>query len=303
MTHLLDGKIIRDEIKARLKAEVTSFAAHSSKLAMPTLAIIQVGKNPESTTYIAQKKKFGKEIGVRVDHVVFPESVSEQELLSSIDTLNTNPEVSGIIVQLPLPASLVNSREKIINAIDPAKDVDGLSAESIKNVWANKMDGFVPATAKAVMTLLNYYKIPVAGKRVTVVGRSELVGKPLSLCLINANATVTVCHSKTVNVPEETKRADILIVAAGKPHLIGPAHVSPGQVVVDVGINLLTGTKLEEEIPAKKLVGDVDFEAVKDTVAAISPVPGGVGPLTVASLFENVVAAFKRAHLPVKKVV
>ena len=181
-------------------------------------------------------------------------------------------------------------KEKIIAAIDPAKDVDGLTPWNQKMLLENKK-GFVPATAKGVISLLDFYKIPIEGKKAVVVGRSSLVGKPIALSLLKRNATVTVCHKKTRNLSQETKSSVILVVAAGSPKLIGKNGVSRGQVVVDVGINSVGGKKLLDEVPKRKIVGDVDFDAVKKIVKAISPVPGGVGPMTVVSLFENLVEA------------
>lgn len=284
---ILDGKKVRDEIKARLKKEIDSRGEASPK---PTLAILQVGENPESTRYIEQKKIFGAEIGAVVSHIKFPEDVTQVEIIEKIKTLNADAATHGIIVQIPIPKHL--DKDTIIDTIDPRKDVDGLTAANVKKLWANDESGLIPATALGVVTLLDFYRITLARRRVAVVGRSELVGKPLFLALTNRDATVTLCHSKTENLAEITKQADIIVVATGKPHFITKDYVSPNQVVVDVGINLITGTKFEEEIPDKKLVGDVHFEEVKDIVSAISPVPGGVGPLTVASLFENLLKSF-----------
>ena len=270
---MLSGAVIRDGTRNKLKKEVARMKKK------PVLVIIQIGSRKESDTYIRQKIMFGENIGVKVLHEKFPENISENKLLAKIAGLNKDKAIDGIIVQLPFPKRL--NKEKILNSIAPGKDVDGMTAQNIRSLWTGEEKSFLPATVRGIITLLSHYKIPLSGKRIVIVGRSILVGKPLAMAMLNRNATVTVCHSHTKNLADETKRADILIVAAGKPNLIGKKHISRGQIVVDVGINSVKG----------KLAGDVDFEAVKDIVRAISPVPGGVGPLTVASLFENVVRA------------
>ena len=282
---LLDGKRVRDEIRAALQKKTGAFSTK------PKLVIIQIGENEESDTYIRQKKLFGESIGALVEHVKFPSDISESDLSSAIEKYGNNKTVHGIIVQMPIPAAL--NRSRIVDAIRPDKDVDGLGSANVKALWENK-HGLVPATTKGIMSLLSYYKIPVAGRRVVVVGRSSLVGRPTAQALLNANATVTIAHSKTTNLPEIARTADILIVAAGKPHFIQRDHVREGQAVIDVGITTVTGEKLDDEVPEKTIAGDVHFDVVKDIVAAISPVPGGVGPVTVASLFQNLVSAYEK---------
>lgn len=282
---LLDGKKVRDEIKVALAREVATFASK------PKLAIIQVGANKESNAYIIQKKKFGAEVGISVEHVVLAEGISQISLLSQIRELNDDRGIHGIIVQLPLPPHIDTHR--VLEEIAPGKDVDGLHSVNMKLLLEGKAGGFVPATAKGVMSLLQHYKIPLAGVRVAVLGRSILVGKPIALCLINLGATVTVCHSQSVGVEKITKASEIVIVAIGKPEAIGKSYFSKGQVIVDVGINSVEGKKLDDEIPARELVGDVDFDAAFKKAKAITPVPGGVGPMTVASLFQNVVSAYR----------
>ncbi len=283
---LLDGRKVRDEIRETLRKRVESF---SSK---PKLVIIQVGEDEESEAYIRQKKAFGESIGAVVEHRKLAAGISEQELVETLREYNADPAVHGIIVQIPIPAHLDKSR--IVDGIAPQKDVDGLGSFSIKALWENRNEGFVPATTKGIMSLLSYYKIPVAGKHVVVVGRSVLVGKPTAQALLNANATVTIVHSKTENSDVITSSADILVVAAGKPHFIQRDDVREGQVVIDVGITAVTGEKLDEEVSEKIITGDVHFDDVKDIVGAISPVPGGVGPMTVASLFQNLVSAYEK---------
>lgn len=288
MSLLLDGRVARGKREEELRNKITRFWTS------PTLAIIQIGNNAESTAYIIQKKKCADRIGAKVEHLILPNFITEQEVISHINHFNTDKNVHGIIVQLPIPATL--SKMRIIETIDAHKDVDGLTSHSLKHLWKGDKSGFIPATAKGVMTLLDQYKISLEGKHVVILGRSELVGKPIALAALAQNATVTVCHSKTPHVEKITQLADVLIVAIGKPHHITPKFVKEGQVVVDVGINLVGGAKLEDEIANHKLVGDVQFADIKNIVAAISPVPGGVGPMTVVSLFENLVHAYDLQH-------
>ncbi len=259
---LLDGKALNLIIAENLQRKILKLKTK------PKLVIIQVGNKEESNTYIKHKLKFAETIGAIAEHVKLPETISETSLLSRLEKLNRDKSVHGVIAQLPLPNQI--DPKVISQAILPEKSVDGSAF-------------FLPATTRGILTLLDHYKVQIAGKKAVVVGRSELVGKPTTLALINRDATVTVCHSKTKNMAAETRTADILIVATGKPNLIGSKHISKHQVVVDVGINLVKG----------KLVGDVDFSKVSKIVRAISPVPGGVGPMTVASLFENLLDAYK----------
>jgi methylenetetrahydrofolate dehydrogenase (NADP+)/methenyltetrahydrofolate cyclohydrolase len=275
MPKILDGKVVRDEILKKLKREIRISKRN------PILAIIQIGNLKESIRYIEQKKIFAEKIGAKVDHIKLSSNTSLGELLNEIDKLNKKKSVSGIIVQLPLPNHL--SVYPIVRSISPAKDVDGL----------NPLSPFTPATARGIVSLLDFYKIQISGKQIVVVGRSNLVGKPTALSLLARNATVTIAHSKTKNLKQITKQADILIVAIGKSQFINEKYVKKGQVVIDVGINFKK-TALQEEITTNKkqeLIGDVDFNRVKKIVKAISPVPGGVGAMTVASLFENLVEA------------
>lgn len=282
MSILLDGKKASAEKAAVLVEKVKTLGF------VPKLCILQLGDLPESNAYIGQKIKMGEKIGAKVEHIKFPVDISEEKIIAEIERLNSDKNVNGIIVQLPIPEKL--SKDKILSAIDSNKDVDGLGTLNQKKLLDGSK-GFVPATAKGVMDLLDFYGIEIEGKKAVVVGRSMLVGKPIALELLRRNATVTVCHRKTAELSQETKSAVILVSAAGKANLIGKNEVAPGQIVVDVGINVMDGTKLEDEIPKKKMVGDVNFEEVKDIVAAISPVPGGVGPMTVVSLFENLIEA------------
>ncbi|MDO8620479.1 MAG: bifunctional 5,10-methylenetetrahydrofolate dehydrogenase/5,10-methenyltetrahydrofolate cyclohydrolase [bacterium] len=282
---LLDGKKVRDEIAKTLQSKIEAFSTK------PKLCIIQIGENEESSTYIRQKKMFGESIGAEVLHMKLSSDVAEDEIIGVIGKLNADSSVHGIIVQLPISEHL--SQERVLDAVSPDKDIDGLCSVNVKMLWENRKGGFTPATTKGIMSLLSYYRIPISGKHAVVVGRSALVGKPTALALLNADATVTVAHQQTQNLSAVTRSADILVVAAGKPHFIQRDDVREGQVVIDVGITAVTGEKLEEEIQGKTIAGDVDFDDVKDIVSAISPVPGGVGPMTVASLFENLVSAYE----------
>lgn len=282
---ILDGRALRDAGIIRLRKRI------AGRGGLPTLAILQIGARPESTAYIEQKKQFGEKIGARVIHKQFSEDASEEALVGAIQELNRDSAVHGVIVQLPIPARF--NKQKIIDAILPAKDVDGLTSANKKLFEAGDARAVVPATARGVLSLLSGYGINVSGKKATVIGRSTLVGAPIATLLRREGAEVTVCHSKTEDIPAKARAADILVVAVGCPRFITREYVSPGQTVVDVGINSVGGEKLEDEIPRRTLVGDVDFEGVTDIIAAISPVPGGVGPMTVLSLFENLVSAYE----------
>ncbi|MFH1170718.1 MAG: bifunctional 5,10-methylenetetrahydrofolate dehydrogenase/5,10-methenyltetrahydrofolate cyclohydrolase [Candidatus Vogelbacteria bacterium] len=290
MAKVLDGRVVQVEIEKKLTATCSRLAVK------PHLVIIQVGQRPESTLYIARKKEFGERVGVSITHARYPQTITEAKLISEINNFNHNPAVHGIIVQIPLPKQLNTAR--ILNAISAMKDVDGLSAVNLQLAWQNNPNGFRPATARGVLALLDYYRIPLRGRSVVIIGRSALVGKHLVLACLNAGATVTVCHRETKNLSAITKLADILIVSAGSPGLITKKYVGANQVVVDVGINVLSGQKLLEEIGKRKIVGDVAFAEVAPIVRAISPVPGGVGPLTIACLFENLMEAY---HQQIKR--
>ncbi|MSR73375.1 bifunctional 5,10-methylenetetrahydrofolate dehydrogenase/5,10-methenyltetrahydrofolate cyclohydrolase [Candidatus Parcubacteria bacterium] len=283
MTILLDGKIVRDSVAGELKNKILGL---EKKL---KLAILQVGNKEESNKYIEQKKLFAEKIGAEVIHVRFSEDVSQEKICAEIQKLNGDASVHGIIVQLPLPETL--DKNLIIQNIDPIKDVDGLTSANTKLLWKNEK-GHVPATARGILTLLDYYKIEIKGKKVVVVGRSQLVGKPVALSFLNRDAIVIVCHRGTSSIMSETKQADILVVAAGNPEFITKDFVREGQVVVDVGINVKKSEHQSEEILHKKVVGDVNFAEVSPIVSAISPVPGGVGPMTVLSLFQNLLDAY-----------
>lgn len=278
-TRILDGKALRDLKAAAMKEELSKLGA------APRLAIVQVGSRDESNAYIRQKKAFGESLGCAVTHVELPEDATTEALLGAVERLDADRGIHGIIVQLPLPAGV--DAAPALSAISPEKDVDGLGAESAKRLLSGAGRGHMPATARGIVSLLDHYGIPIEGGRAVVVGRSDLVGKPTALALIARNATVTVAHRHTADLASVTREADILVAAAGSPGLIGAAHVREGQTVIDVGTNPVM------EDGKRRLVGDVGFDAVKGIVAAISPVPGGVGPMTVASLFENLLDAHR----------
>lgn len=285
MTLILNGKIARDFYKKALIERVNRLSF------VPTLSIIQIGDNRESSIYIEQKKKFGLSIGVKVSHIHLPKEALFDEIAKVIQDLNSNREIFGIIIQSPVPGHL--DFIKLVNLIDPKKDVDGLTDENQK-LLAEGEPRFIPATAHGVMLLLDFYKIPVRGKKTVVVGRSRLVGGPIAKVMGIKGANVTVCHSKTPNTAEITRQSDVVIVAVGKPEFINRSYIREETVVIDVGINSLHGEKsekLEEEVLKRKITGDVNFADVSPVTSAISPVPGGVGPMTVLSLFDNLISA------------
>lgn len=270
---ILDGKKLNKAIAGQLREIISVFPS------VPKLAIIQVGDNPASNIYIARKQRFAEEIGAQAAVRKFSETATENEIISEINSLNSDNSVNGIIVQLPIPQHFTIS--KIIDSISPEKDVDGLSSKNIYKLVRDE-ESFVPATALGIGTLLKENGITVEGKNVVVIGRSLLVGKSTALHLMNLGATVTICHSKTKNIIEHTRRADIIVVAVGKAGFLNDDYISEKQVIVDVGINMVDG----------KVCGDTNI-IDQSKLKAISPVPGGVGPMTVASLFQNLVSAYK----------
>lgn len=271
---LLDGKKLKQEILENLKKEVKSLQS------TPTLCVIQIGNDEASNVYIKQKEKMCESIGYNFIHKKFETNIDGEEILNKIDVLNNDKNINGILVQMPIPNHL--NAKKIQNKVSVLKDVDGLNDQNLINLVNNKK-GLVPCTAYGIVNLLKKYEVPIEGSNVVIVGRSFLVGTPLFFMLENENATVTLCHSKTKNLKYITNKADILIVAVGKKHLITEDMVKDNSVVIDVGISKIDN----------KLYGDVDFLNVKDKVNLITPVPGGVGPMTIASLAENVLKAYK----------
>ena len=282
MAKILDGKKLSNLLALKLAKKVRGLSVK------PKIVIIQIGNLPESNTYIRNKKSFAERIGVIAMHKRYPEDVRESRVISQILKYNRDPSVHGIMMQLPGPKKF--NTEKVLEAINPKKDVDGLTAINTKHLFDNN-EAFIPATAKGIISLLEEYKIKLVGTKVVIVGQSSLVGRPAMLTLLNKGATVTMCHKDTKNLENETRRADILITAVGQPKLITRKHVSRGQIVVDIGINVMKNpsTKLGA---SKKIVGDVDYENVRKVVKAITPVPGGVGPMTVVSLFQNLLKAY-----------
>ena len=278
MAEIIDGKKISAEIKEELKKEVADFAAQGKKCA---LAVIQVGNDPASSVYVRNKKKACAYIGIESLSYELPEETTEEELLSLIQKLNEDKNVHGILCQLPLPKHICE--DHIIQAIAPQKDVDGFHPQNVGALVVGK-PGFVSCTPAGIIQLLKRSGIELEGKKCVVVGRSNIVGKPMALLMLRENATVTICHSRTQNLKEVCKEADILIVAIGKPKFIGADYVKEGAVVVDVGIH-----RNEEN----KLCGDVCYEEVEPVASRITPVPGGVGPMTIAMLMHNCVEAMK----------
>lgn len=281
MPTILYGRPAQEAIASRLKAKIGDLDAK------PALAIVQVGNNPESNSYIKRKIAFGQKIGAQVKHLRFPETVSFSDLKLEIGKLNNDSKINGIIIQLPLPKHL--SEQLVTDLITPAKDVDGLTSENQKLLASGK-PRFVPATALGILELLRFYKIAVKGKKVCVMGQSILTGSPAAKLLALEGGEVSVLDSATREPKSLTNLADILVVAIGNAKFVEPSYVKPGAVVVDVGFNVNKVTS-RDIVTNADLVGDVDFEAVKAVASAITPVPGGVGPMTVAALFENLLSA------------
>jgi len=273
MATLIDGKKISTQIKDELKAKVEELQKQGTSV---TLAVIQVGNDPASTVYVGNKKKACEYIGIKSLAYELPETTTQEELLDLVKKLNEDPEVNGILVQLPLPKHI--DENLVIQTISPKKDVDGFH-QSVGALSIGQR-GFVSCTPSGIIQLLKRSGIEIEGKECVIIGRSNIVGKPMALLMLRENATVTICHSRTKNLKEVAKRADILIVAIGKPRFINHEYVKEGAVVIDVGIHR------DEN---NKLCGDVDFDDVLDKVTAITPVPGGVGPMTIAMLMNNCV--------------
>jgi methylenetetrahydrofolate dehydrogenase (NADP+) / methenyltetrahydrofolate cyclohydrolase len=273
---VMDGKLVAGEVKKQVARHVEQLEKHGTE---PLLATIQVGDDPASATYLKAKHKAADEVGIRSESHHLSANTSQDKLEALLGQLNTNPKINGILVQLPLPPGI--NEENIIERIIPYKDVDGLHPINEGKLAAGREE-LVPCTPKGVVKLLNYYKVPIMGSRAVIINRSNLVGRPLANLLLNRDATVTVCHSKTPNLAAITRSADVLVSAVGKEVFqIHADHVKPNSTVVDVGLTRVSG----------KLRGDVDFDKVKRVAGHITPVPGGVGPMTVACLLENTVLA------------
>ncbi|MDR0563351.1 MAG: bifunctional methylenetetrahydrofolate dehydrogenase/methenyltetrahydrofolate cyclohydrolase FolD [Azoarcus sp.] len=280
--NLIDGKALADELRTAFKTRVAALAARGCR---PGLAVILAGENPASQVYVRNKVSACEAAGIYSQKILLAADVSQETLLAKIAELNANPAIHGILVQLPLPRHI--HEETVLEAISAEKDVDGFHAENV-GALAQGNPRFIPCTPYGVMKMFEAHKVDWVGKEAVVIGRSNIVGKPMALLLINAGATVTVCHSKTRDLASHTRRADILVAAVGKPRFVTADMVKPGAVVIDVGINRLS----PEE--GGKLCGDVDFEAVKNVAALITPVPGGVGPMTITMLLANTIEAAER---------
>lgn len=274
MYKLIDGKVISKQIKDELKEKVAGLKAEGVEIC---LAVIQVGNDPASSVYVGNKKKACEYIGIGSLSYELPEETTEEELLALIEKLNSDDKVNGILVQLPLPKHI--DEDKVIKTISPKKDVDGFHPMSVGALSIGQL-GFVSCTPAGVIQLIKRSGIEIEGKECVVLGRSNIVGKPMSMLLLRENGTVTVCHSRTKNLKEVCRRADILVVAIGKPEMIDASYIKEGATVIDVGIHRNENNKL---------CGDVDFESAKEVAGAITPVPGGVGPMTIAMLMSNCV--------------
>lgn len=277
---ILDGKSLAASIRAALKLEVGALVQRGVK---PGLAVILAGDDPASKVYVRNKANACEEVGVRSQQIDYPASVTQEELIARISKLNADPAVHGILVQLPLPRHIDAAR--VLGAVAPAKDVDGFHEANLGALLAGR-PGVVPCTPLGCMRLIERAGVQVPGRHAVVLGRSNIVGKPVAHLLLQRDATVTVCHSKSGDLARFARDADILIAAVGRPKLVSAAMVKPGACVVDVGINRL---------PDGKLAGDVDFEAVKEVAGWITPVPGGVGPMTIAMLLENCIRAARES--------
>ncbi len=280
MYKLIDGKVISAAVKERVKNEV---AALKEKGITTGLAVIIVGEDPASKVYVNNKKKACEALGIISEEYALPENTTQEELLSLIDTLNKKESINGILCQLPLPKHL--DEGAVINAILPEKDVDAFHPVNVGKIMQGDYD-FVPCTPAGIMEMLAYEGIEIAGKTCVVIGRSNIVGKPMSMLLLHKNGTVTICHSKTKNLKDVCKNADILVAAVGRPNFVTNDMVKEGAVVIDVGINRVDG----------KLVGDVNFNDVCEKASYITPVPGGVGPMTIAMLMQNTLTAAKKQN-------
>ena len=281
MAQLLKGAEVVSALNERIKADVSALV---SRGVLPTLAILRVGEKPDDLAYERGAIKRAETVGVAVKQIVLPETVSQESLLAEIERINADDTIHGCLMLRPLPKHIDDLRAR--EALLPEKDIDGITEGSLAGVFSGTKRGFPPCTAKACMEILSYYGIDPAGKRAVVIGRSLVIGKPVAMMLLQKNATVTICHTKTKDMPSETRRAEILIVAAGRAGVVGVEYVSAGQTVLDVGINFDA---------AGRMTGDADFAAVEPIVGAITPVPGGVGTVTTSVLMAHVTEAAKRA--------
>ncbi len=277
---IIDGKAIAAEIRAEMKEEAASLKA---KGIVPGLAVVIVGEDPASKVYVGQKEKGCEEIGIYSEKHALAADATEGDLLALVNKLNKDDKINGILVQLPLPAHI--DEKRVLFAIDPAKDVDGFHPENIGKL-VDRKSTFMPCTPHGIMVLIERSGIDIRGKRAVIIGRSNIVGKPIALMLLAKDATVTICHSKTSDLACHAKEADILVVAIGRPEAVKGDVIKEGAVVIDVGVNRLE---------SGKLVGDVEFESASEVAGAITPVPGGVGPMTITMLLKNTIKAAKMA--------
>ena len=281
MATLLRGAEVVSALNEKVQTDVRALTARG---VVPTLAILRVGEKPDDLAYERGAMKRAETVGVAIRQIVLPETVTQEALLSEIAQINANDSIHGCLMLRPLPKHIDDS--VVREALLPEKDIDGITQGSLAGVFAGTKRGFPPCTAKACMEMLAYYNIDPAGKNAVVIGRSLVIGKPVAMMLLQQNATVTICHTRTKDMPSVTRRAEILIVAAGKPGVVGAEYVSAGQTVLDVGINFTS---------EGKMTGDADFSAVEPIVGAITPVPGGVGTVTTSVLMAHVVEAANRA--------
>ena len=283
MAEIIDGKFVSQKLRNELKKDICDFEARTGQ--KPGLAVVVVGNDPASAVYVRNKHRACLEVGINSYEVSLPEDTEESDLLERIMELNLDPKVNGILVQLPLPRHIDES--KVINSITPEKDVDAFSPSNVGRIMIGKYD-LLPCTPAGVMELLRHYGVVIEGKRCVVIGRSNIVGKPMAMLLMEQNGTVTVCHSRTKDINKICKEADIIVVAIGKSKFLRAHMIKPGAVVIDVGIN---------RTPDGKLVGDVAFDEVFEIASLITPVPGGVGPMTITMLLKNTLTAAKLQKL------
>ena len=283
MAEIISGKIVSEKLRSELRDEIAEFKNKNG--VTPGLAVVMVGNNPASAVYVRNKHKACLDVGIESYQIEFPEDITEEQLLSKIDELNADDKVNGILVQLPLPSGI--SEERVIERISPQKDVDAFHPSNVGRIMIGNYS-FLPCTPAGIISLLDHYKIEISGKRCAVVGRSNIVGKPMALLLTERNGTVTLCHSRTKNLDMILRESDIVVVAIGKAEFLRADMIKPGAVVIDVGINRTSDGKL---------VGDVAFGEVSQVASMITPVPGGVGPMTITTLLKNTLLAAKMQFL------
>ena len=286
---IIDGKAVAARVRGKIAEQVRALAARGI---VPGLSVVLVGDDPASAVYVANKERAAAEVGFRGETVRMPASSSQEELLAVVDRLNADPRVHGILVQMPLPPQI--DPETVIRRISPEKDVDGFHPVNVGKMLIGTDDGFAPCTPSGVMVLLQEYGVKLKGAEVVVIGRSNIVGKPMAALLVQpgVDATVTICHSRTRHLAEHVRKADVVIAAVGRDKLVTADMVKPGAVVIDVGMNRVDDPTTKS---GKRLVGDVDFAGVREVASLITPVPGGVGPMTIAMLLRNTLRAAERA--------